>query len=441
MAKKEKILKKVVKKLKLKLKKVRTVCGVTEYNLPNGLRLLYKRERAVPVVAVCITFHVGSRNEDIGHTGSTHILEHLLFKDSKKFNRKNGNSISGYLDWFGASTNATTWLDRTNYFELLPREHMDKALELEADRMRDSLFSAEDLASEMTVVRNEYERSRNDPFELLDEEMWHTAFSVHPYRIPTIGLKEDIEGATAEKLREFYDRFYWPDNATLSVFGDVSFAEVETSVLKYFAPIPSSPQPIPEMLTVEPEQTKARAVVLEKPLDISIASLAYKMPAATHADYPAMILCATILAGGFSARLQKQVVDKGLATEVYLSSPALHDTGLLSVTAHVAESADAKRVISVMRKEISKCADIAPSAKEIQRAKERLISEIASENDGVFTEIRAVSEAIAAGDWTLGYRMEELFAKVRASDILSVARKYLVPSKETSGMLIAPSHA
>ncbi len=429
---------KLNKAVTLKLKKVRTVGGVAEYVLPNGLRVLYKRERAVPVVAVCITFHVGSRNEAAGHTGSTHILEHLLFKDSKKFNRKNGKAITGYLDWFGASVNATTWLDRTNYFELLPREHLDKALELEADRMRNSLFSAEDLASEMTVVRNEYERSRNDPFQLLDEEIWHEAFSVHPYRIPTIGLKEDIEGSTVEKLREFYDRFYWPNNATLSIFGDVPFAELEALIMVHFAPIPSSPQAIPEMSVLESEQTKARAVVIEKPLDISIASLAYKMPPATHEDYPAMLVCSTILAGGFSARLQKQIVDKGLATEIYLSAPALHDSGLLSVTAHVAEGVGLKRVLALMRKEINKFVSVAPSAKEIQRAKERLIAGIASQHDGVFKEICSVSESIAAGDWTLDYRMEELLTKVRGSDILRIARKYLVPAKETSGILQPP---
>ena len=218
------------------LKKIQTKYGVTEYRLANGLRVLYKEEKAAPVVAVCVTFHVGSRNEAAGHTGSTHILEHLLFKDSKNFNKANGKAITGHLDWLGASVNATTWLDRTNYFEFLPDTALEEALALEADRMRDSLFNDDDLASEMTVVRNEYEQGRNNPFELLDEEIMYKTFTKHPYRIPTIGTKEDIEHSTAAKLREFYDTYYWPNNATLSVMGNVPWKEVEKLVLKYFAP-------------------------------------------------------------------------------------------------------------------------------------------------------------------------------------------------------------
>ncbi len=425
----------VMARTKASLKKVQTVGGITEYRLTNGLRVLYKRERAAPVVAVCVTFHVGSRNEDAGHTGSTHILEHLLFKDSKKFNKKNGNGITDYLEWFGAYTNASTWLDRTNYFEVLPRERLDEALEMEADRMRDSLFSDADLASEMTVVRNEYERSRNNPFELLEEEVWHTAYTTHPYRIPTIGLKEDIEGATAAKLREFYDRFYWPNNSTLAVFGDASFAEMEKSVLKHFASIKSSPQVIPVMTVVEPEQTESRMVTMKKPLGISIATLAYKIPSATHADYPAVTILAAILAGGFASRLQKKIADKGLATELYLSVPALRDIALLSFTAHVAEGVDTKKVLTAMRKEITAAVRLAPTAHEVSRAKERLLSEIAGGRDGVFTEIRDVSEAVAAGDWTLGYRLDDLLARTRVSDVVRVAKKYLTSTQETAGIL------
>ncbi len=417
------------------LKKVRTAHGVTEYRLPNGLRVLYKRERSAPVVAVCVTFHVGSRNEAVGHTGATHILEHLLFKDSENFNRKNGKSITDHLEWFGAYINATTWLDRTNYFELLPREHMEEALELEADRMRGSLFSDADLASEMTVVRNEYERSRNNPFELLEEEVWSTAFIAHPYRIPTIGLKEDIEASTAKKLREFYDTFYWPNNATLTIFGDVSFREVEVAVLKHFAKIPSSTHAIPELTVIEPEQSGAKAVAIQKPLGISIASLSYKIPQATHADYPALIVFATILGSGYASRLQKRLVDTGLAVELSVSTPALRDPALASITLHLSEDVSPMKVHALVRKEIRALSTKAPKVDELARAKERILSQIAYERDGVFTEIRAVSEALAAGDWTLLYRLEKLIEKVKPRDISRVAKKYFSLSRETSGSL------
>jgi len=418
------------------LKKIRTAHGISEYRLENGLRVLYKRVTSAPVVAVCVTFHVGSRNEAKGHTGSTHILEHLLFKDSKKFNRKNGKEITGYLDWYGAYVNATTWLDRTNYFELLPRERLGEALALEADRMRGSLFSAEDLRSEMPVVRNEYERSRNNPFELLDEEMMAVAFTEHPYRIPTIGTKEDIENATAEKLRGFYNTFYCPNNATLAVIGDVSWAEVEKNVRKHFVPIVPSRHPIPAMDITEPPQGAARAVVLEKPLGISIASLAYKIPQATHRDFPALFVLAMILGGGFSSRLQRALVDRGRAAEITVSMPALHDPGTLTLVAHIADSVRPDLVLGDMRNEMQNLASKAPTRNEMNYARERILSHMAYERDGVLSEIRELSESIAAGDWTLGYRMEEAIQKVRPADVLRVAKKYLTRSNETSGVLL-----
>lgn len=418
------------------LKKIRTAFGIEEYRLGNGLRLLYKRETAVPVVAVCVTFHVGSRNEAKGHTGSTHILEHLLFKDSKKFNRANGKAITDYLEWFGAYLNATTWLDRTNYFELLPKERLGEALELEADRMRDSLFSEEDLASEMTVVRNEYERSRNNPFEFLDEEVMAKAFVRHPYRIPTIGTKEDIEASTAKKLREFYDTFYWPNNATLAVMGDVPFLRVKALVTKYFGPIPSSPKRIPRMKTTEPAQRARRSIRLRKPGGVSIAELAYKVPQGTDADMPALVALSTVLAGGFSSRLTKVLVDTGLAADVSSAMPLLHDPGILSFTAHVADNAKPERVLALMRKEIADITRSPVSEIELARAKERLLSEAAYERDGVFKEIRAVSEMVAAGNWALGYRIEGSVKKLSPKDMARVAKKYLRPSGETSGVLI-----
>ncbi len=416
-------------------KKIKAEFGVIEYRLSNGLRVLFKRDRSAPVVAVCITFHVGSRNEAPGHTGATHILEHLLFKDSTKFNKKNGREITGYLDWLGAYVNATTWLDRTNYFEALPREHLKDALELEADRMRGSLFSDADLASEMTVVRNEYERSRNNPFELLEEEVWSQAYTKHPYRIPTIGLKEDIEGSTAAKLREFYDKYYWPNNATLAVFGDVSWNEVEKLVVKYFGPIPSSPHTIPEMSIVEPPQKAAKNVSLKKPFGITIASLGYRIPQATHKDFPAVLVLGMILAGGFSSRLQKKLVDTGVASELSLSLPALRDPGFMSFTAHLADGVKPNRALRIMQQEILYFHTELPKIDELARAKERLLTQIAYERDGMFIDIRAVSESIAAGDWTLGYRIEGLIGRVGPKDIARVASTYLVPSQEVRGIL------
>lgn len=425
-----------VKKTIATLQKVRTRHGVTEYKLENGLRVLYKRDTTAPVVAVCITFHVGSRNEAAGHTGSTHILEHLLFKDSEHFNKENGKSFFSYLEQFGAQLNATTWVDRTNYFEVLPKAHAEEALAVEADRLRGSLFNDADLASEMTVVRNEYERGRNNPYELLDEELMQTAFTTHPYRIPTIGTKEDIEGSTAAKLREFYDTYYWPNNATLAIFGDIEPAEMERLMLKHFAKIPHSPHEIPPFTAVEPAQTKPRSCEIKHSAGVSIASLAYKTPEARHADYPAVYALGAILAGGFSSRLQEKLVDKGLAADVGVAAPAWHDPAVITFTATTAPGVAPAKLAGLMRREIRKVSCDGVTALELSRAKARIASAGSLERDGVFSEIRMASEGVAAGDWTFAYRFEDDIAALSLRAVNAAAKKYLVSAGETQGILI-----
>jgi zinc protease len=425
-----------VKKVAPALQKVRTRHGVAEYRLENGLRVLYKRDMTAPVVAVCVTFHVGSRNEAAGHTGSTHILEHLLFKDSEHFNKANGKSFFSYLEQFGAQLNATTWVDRTNYFEVLPKEHAEEAFAVEADRLRGSLFNDADLASEMTVVRNEYERGRNNPYELLEEELMQTAFTVHPYRIPTIGTKEDIEGSTAAKLREFYDTYYWPNNATLAVFGDIEPAEMERLVVKHFAKIPRSPHEIPPFTPVEPAQKTARACSLKHAAGVSIASIAYKIPEARHGDYPAIYALATILAGGFSSRLQEKLVDKGMAADVSVMVPAWHDPTVLTFTTTAAPGVTPQKLLELMRRETRNVARDGISSAELSRAKARIASAGSLERDGVFNEIRMVSEGVAAGDWTFAYRFEDDIAALTTRTVNAAAKKYLTAAGETAATLI-----
>jgi len=420
--------------MKASLKKVRSIYGVTEYMLSNGLRVLYKRDASAPVVAVCITYHVGSRNETPGCTGSTHILEHLLFKDSKKFNTKNGKSITGYLEWMGAQVNATTWLDRTNYFELVAAADVEKALALEADRMRGSLFNDADLASEMTVVRNEYEQGRNSPYRLLHEMLLAEAYKVHPYRIPTIGNKEDIESSTAKKLREFYDTFYWPNNATLTVFGDISPRDLERLVIKYFGSIKKSPHAIPAMTVVEPLQEKARQVEMSYPAGVSIAMSMYRIVEATHPDFAALSVLAIILAGGRSSVLQRAIVDSGIASDFEVEMPPLHDAGWLGFTATIDDVKKTTKVFALIQKSINYIAAHGVSKVELKRAQEFILTTSAKARDGVFGDALAVSECIAAGDWTFDYKLEKMVASITSTDVKR-ATHYLTKQTNSLGVL------
>ena len=195
--------------------------GITEYKLnANDLKVLLAPRRAAPVVALMVVYRVGSRNEAVGHTGSTHLLEHMLFKGTPTYNKQAGTQIAAVLQRQGAVFNADTWFDRTRYYEMLPSDQLELAVHLEADRMRNSFIADSDRQSEMTVVRNEMERGENEPSRILDERLWAMAFREHPYHHPTIGWRSDVEGVPTAQLKEFYDTYYHPNNATAIVVGD-----------------------------------------------------------------------------------------------------------------------------------------------------------------------------------------------------------------------------
>jgi zinc protease len=181
--------------------------GIREYLMDNGMKVLLVENRVAPVATVLVVYKVGSRNEAVGYTGSTHLLEHMMFKGTPTFNKTKNTQIAATLQKIGADFNATTWYDRTNYYETVPSDKIELAIQLEADRMRNSFIADSDRQSEMTVVRNELERGQNEPTEVLDEAIYATAFREHPYHHPTIGWRADVEGVPTERLKTFYDTF------------------------------------------------------------------------------------------------------------------------------------------------------------------------------------------------------------------------------------------
>src|SRR5580692_9813959 len=218
---------------------VRSLGGIDEYRLDsNGLTVLLVPDHSAPVVTFEVTCQVGSRNEVTGTTGATHILEHMMFKGSEAFNDAKGNSIKQMLERVGGQFNASTSFDRTNYFATVGRESLESYVAIEADRMRHLWLHEADRQAEMTVVRNEYERGKNDPENVLLEEVMAAAYVALPYHHPTIGWKSDIEHVPIAKLREFYDTFYWPNNATLTVVGDIETDAVLGLIKKYYGVYP-----------------------------------------------------------------------------------------------------------------------------------------------------------------------------------------------------------
>jgi len=410
------------------------VGGIKEFTMTsNGLTVLIKEDKTAPVATFMVTYRVGSVNEATGHTGATHLLEHLMFKGSKNY--KNGKA-DVILDSIGARTNATTWTDRTNYFGTLPSKHLETIIKIEADRMRGAIIVEEDRQSEMTVVRNEFERGENSPQRVLDQHIWSMAFQAHPYHHSTIGWKSDIENMPIEKLKEFYDIYYWPNNATVSIVGDVDTKEGLALVKKYFGKIRRSKHEIPTVYTTEPEQEGQRRVVLNRAGQQGVVGVAFKSPPAADKDMAPMIVLGEILGSGKNSRLYKQITDKGLVTSISASPSKFKYEGLFEIYASLTPGTKHEKVEELILEVLEEVKDSGVKEKELQKAKTKLITSRLFSQDGSYAIASGLNEAIASGDWTLYTSYEEKIKKVTLADIKRVANKYLVTQKSTVGYFI-----
>ena len=413
---------------------VRTVGGIDEYTLDsNGLRVLLLPQKSVPVVTFMITYHVGSRNEVTGTTGATHLLEHLMFKGTEKYNRSKGTGFDQLLERVGAETNATTWLDRTNYFATVPSNALPLLVEVEADRMRNLTLTEEDRRPEMTVVRNEFERGENDPRSALEKELWASAFMAHPYHHDTIGWRSDIERVPIAKLRAFYDTFYWPDNATATLIGDFEPGAALALIREKYGVIPKAPHPFPEVYTEEPEQTAQRRVGIRRAGELGVVSIAHKICRATDPDWPAVEVLGSVLASGKTSRLYRILTDKNLTTEVSASSGFNRDPSLHTIVAELADGAKHADVEKRIAASIAAVKKDGVTASEVQSAVAGLLAERAFERDGTFAIASMINECIAVGDWTLFSTLDDKFRAVTPADVQRVAKKYFLDRRSVVG--------
>ena len=411
--------------------------GIQEYKMTtNNLTVLLKEDHSAPVATFMVTYNVGSRNEAIGYTGSTHLLEHLMFKGSRKFNTDKENSVFQLLQSLGSRMNATTWLDRTNYYETMPSEHLETAIEIEADRMRNAFIKEEDRQAEMTVVRNEFERGQNNPFSVLDEHIWATAYLAHPYHHSTIGWKSDIENVSIERLKKFYDTFYWPNNATVTMVGDFEKEKALALVKKHFGRIPKSREEIPEVYTEEPKQEGQRRVLLKRAGQQGVVGVAHKTPSATHEDAPNFLVLSSILSSGKNSRFYKNITDKGLTTSVFIWDSLFRDPGLFAVYANLTPGTDHQKVEDLVMAEYEKIKEDGVTEEEVEKAKAQLIASMKFGQDGSFAVAGGLNEAIASGDWTLFTTYDEKLSGVTKETVKAVVEKYFLEDLSTIGHFI-----
>jgi len=402
----------------------------------NGLRVLLLQQHAAPVVAFMVTYHVGSRNESTGLTGATHFLEHLMFKGTEKFNKEKGTSVFNVLQAVGAQMNATTWMDRTNYYEMLPKEHLGLAIEIEADRMRGARLGSDDMESERTVILNEFDRGENEPFRKLYHSVWSTAYQAHPYHHPTIGWRSDIEQVTTDGLRHFYDTYYWPNNATLSVIGDYEREEALQLILDHFGPIPSAGHEIPDVMVREPEQKGQRRISVKKSGELGALLMGYKVPQGLHDDADVLDVLGIILGSGKKSRLFRNLTDKGLTTHIYASGARFRDPGLFTIYAFLSPEKTHEEVETAIIAVLEDIKENGVEESEVDRALNLLNAQASFERDGPFSIAAQLNEAIAAGDWKLYAQFNERVKRVTTADIQRVARQYFEEDTSTIGWYI-----
>ncbi len=413
---------------------VKAKAGIQEFRLrANGLRLLLLENRVAPVVTFAVVYHVGSRNEAVGYTGATHLLEHLMFKGTPHYNREKGTAIAAVLEALGARFNATTWFDRTNYYETIPSDRLEVVVELEASRMRESLLRDEDRRPEMTVVRNEFERGENSPFQVLYKHSFAVAFREHPYHHPTIGWKSDIEGVSTERLKEFYDLFYHPNNTTAMVIGDFELEEALSIVGRHFGRLSSPPRPVPAVYTVEPPQEGERRFLVRRSGQVAWCALSWRTVEALHPDTHALAVLGNILGGGLTSRLYQALVERSLALSVSVVPWQLRDPGLLSIFAPVRPGVQPSDVESTIRDEVTRLAREGPTEAEVEKARTQIEAEVIFDRDSTDSVAASLSEATAVADWEWYVDYPAAIRRVTPEDVRRVAESYLQDDGLTVG--------
>jgi zinc protease len=415
------------------VKQVTSVEGITEYRLDNGLKVLLFPDPSKQTITVNITYLVGSRHENYGETGMAHLLEHMMFKGSPKH-----TNIPAELSSHGARPNGTTWFDRTNYFETFAAtdDNLQWALDLEADRMVNSLVAKKDLDSEMTVVRNEFESGENNPGSVLEERMMSTAYLWHNYGNATIGARADIENVPIERLQAFYKLYYQPDNAVLLVAGKFDESKTLQLIKQQFAGIAKPARRLPAIYTVEPVQDGEREVTLRRSGDVQVVGTAYHIPSGAHADFAALDVLFQVLGDEPAGRLYKALVETKQAAGINVDGYQLHDPGMALMFAEVREGASLATARDTLINTIEGVARNPPTSEEVERARTQLLKQIDLELNSSERIGKTLSEWLGMGDWRLYFLHRDHLRKVTTADVQRVAAAYFKPSNRTVGLFV-----
>jgi zinc protease len=424
------------------VQQVATVEGVTEYRLANGMQVLLFPDPSKPTVTVNVTYKVGSRHENYGETGMAHLLEHLIFKGSKDH-----PSPEKEFARRGFRNNGTTSFDRTNYFSTFQAtdDNLRWALEWKSDAMVNSFIAKEDLDSEMTVVRNEFEMGENQPFRVTYQRLMASAYHWHNYGKAPIGNRSDIENVRIENLQAFYRLYYQPDNAVLTIAGKFDIEQTLPLIARTFGAIPRPARDLPVLWTVEPTQDGERSFSVRRKGDVQLVLVGYRIPSLLSDSSAALSAAADILADTPNGRLHRELVQTGLAAQVFGWIDSQRDSGLAIFGAVVKQGDSLERVrdrlIEVVESGFTKQP---PTDDEMTRMRrdnatgfERTLAD--PQQFGV-----QLSEYIAAGDWRLFFLARNQIEAVKADAVAAETARFFRRDNRTVGLFFpedAPQRA
>ncbi|MCE5334281.1 MAG: insulinase family protein [Desulfobacteraceae bacterium] len=406
----------------------------SEARLPNGLKVIMLENRKAPIVSFQVWYRAGSRNERVGRTGLAHVLEHMMFKGTK---RVSGEEFARMLDETGGEDNAFTSHDFAAYFENLASDRIGIAIELEADRMQNLVLKEEDFQTErMVVVEERRMRVDDKPQSFLVEQLEAAAYQSQPYHWPVIGWTGDLARLTIEDVQDFYAEFYNPANAFIVVTGDFEKESLLRELEKTFGKIPArktSPQPYIE----DPPQSGERRIVVERPAQVGTIAAAYHVPNLRDRDSYVLEVIDSILSGGKSSRIYDRLVRGQIALEASTDySLTSRDPGLFYLAASFLPGKDMDEIEKALYDELEKLKTTPVEAKELEKAKNQLESAFLLNQDSLFSLGLQLADYEIAHGWKAIADYLPSIQSVTPEEIQRVASKYFTPANRTVGRLI-----
>jgi zinc protease len=392
--------------------------------LPNGLTLVLSEDHSTPIVHLQLWYHVGSKNESPGRTGFAHLFEHLMFKGSRNVESEGHTS---QVSSVGGQANAYTEDDVTVFWETVPAQYLPLVLWLEADRMASLRITKETFTNEREVVKEERRmRVDNQPYGRLNEIIYDQAFTTHPYKHATIGSMKDLETASVEDVRDFYNTYYVPANATLALVGDFDAAQAKELVNEYLGRVPKAERPVPRDIPKEPPQTKERRVTLEEPWPLPAVVVAHHITYDGHSDSYPLHIASKVLSDGQTSRIyQKLVYETRIAVAAFGGANLIEDPNMFYAVAIVQPGHTPDEAINALIAELERLKAEPISDHELQRTKNQFARDYIVGRETDQQKAAQLAHALVIHhDITTADGEFDIFQNITTADVQRVARTY-----------------